>query len=288
MEWEGITEFVAVAETESFTKAAQRIAISTAQVSRQVSALEKRLQVKLFYRTTRKVSLTQEGASFYQQCRQILDALHQAQTELTSLQTKPQGHINLTAPVTFGEKVILPLINDFSLLYPEISIRADLSNQRVDMNDGYYDLAIRIGKLEDSTLMAKQLATRQSFVCASPDYLARHGTPHTMDELKRHNCLLGSADYWRFYHKEKIINLKVDGQLRFNSGQALVDAAIKGIGIVQLPEYYLSNYIETGELVPVLENVKIPNESVWAVYPHNRQLSPKIKYLIDYLSENVV
>jgi DNA-binding transcriptional LysR family regulator len=287
MDWHGISEFVAVAETESFTKGGAKISISTAQVSRQVAALEQRLQVKLFYRTTRNVSLTQEGAVFYQHCRQVLDALEQAQRAVTSLQAKPQGHIHLTAPVNFGEKVILPIVSDFSMKYPDITVQAHLTNQQVDMLDGHYDLAIRIGKLKDSTLMAKRLASRKSYVCASPDYVAKYGTPHWIDELKNHNCLLGSLDYWRFYANKKMINLRVDGNLQFNSGVALVAAAIKGIGLVQLPEYYVKQYLDNQQLVSVLDHVRIPDEVVWAVYPHNRQLSPKIKYLIDYIVENI-
>ena len=216
----------------------------------------------MFYRTTRNVSLTQEGAVFYQHCRQVLDALEQAQRAVTSLQAKPQGHIHLMAPVNFGEKVILPIVSDFSMKYPDITVQAHLTNQQVDMLDGHYDLAIRIGKLKDSTLMVKRLASRKSYVCASPDY-------------------------WRFYSNKKMTNLRVDGNLPFNSGVALVAAAIKGIGLVQLHEYYVKQYLDNQQLVSVLEHVLIPDEIVWAVYPHNRQLSPKIKYLIDYIVENI-
>ena len=156
--WEGVSEFVAVAEAESFTAAAKRLGISTAQVSRQVSALESRLSTKLLYRTTRKVSVTEAGQTYYQYCRQVLDGLEEAERAMTNLQLIPKGKLRLTAPVTYGEKVIAPLVNDFILRYPELEVQLNLTNQKLDLVGGGYDLAIRLGKLEDSSMMAKRLS----------------------------------------------------------------------------------------------------------------------------------
>ncbi|ALO33507.1 LysR family transcriptional regulator [Colwellia sp. MT41] len=284
MNWQGISEFVYVAEAESFTLAAKKLAISTAQVSRQITALEHRLKVKLLYRTTRKVSLSQEGRLFYQHCRVILDGLEQAETAITNLQSTPQGKIKLTASVTYGEQQVLPLINDFILQHPDIQVMAHLSNQKIDLVDEGYDLAIRLGKLHDSTLMAKKLAQRTNYVCAAPAYISKYGTPHALSELKQHNCLLGTLDYWRFRENNKEKNIRVSGSLRFNSGYGLVDAALKGIGIVQLPDYYVKDYIEQGRLISLLDHYREPDEGIWAVYPHNRQLSVKIRLLVDYLA----
>jgi len=166
MQWEGISEFVFVAENESFTQASKKMAISTAQVSRQISALEKRLNIKLFYRTTRKVSLTEEGSVFYQHCRSVLDGLEAAERAITNLQSKPQGKIKLSAPVTYGEQQILPLVNDFIKQYSDVEVTAYLSNQQIDLVEEGYDLAIRLGKLSDSSMMAKKLGKRTSYVCA--------------------------------------------------------------------------------------------------------------------------
>lgn len=287
MEWQGISEFVYVAEVESFTLAAKKLSISTAQVSRQVTALEQRLNVKLLYRTTRKVSLTQEGTIFYQHCRTVLDGLEQAKTSITNLHTKPQGKIKLTASVTYGEQQVLPLLNDFILQYPDIQISAQLSNQKIDLTDEGYDLAIRLGKLNDSTLMAKKLAQRTNYVCAAPTYLNKHGTPHALSELSQHNCLLGTSDYWRFLDNDKEKNIRVSGNLRFNSGYGLVDAALKGVGIVQLPDYYVKDHLAKGRLITLLDNYREPDEGIWAVYPHNRQLSAKIRLLVDFLAEKL-
>ena len=287
MKWEGISEFVSVAEYESFTRAAKEMAISTAQVSRQVSALEKRLTVKLLYRTTRKVSLTEEGRIFYQHCRAVLDGLDAAEQAVTHLQSKPQGRIKLTAPVTYGEQQLLPLVNDFMVQYRDIEVTAFLSNQKFDLLEGGYDLAIRIGKLQDSSMMAKKLSQRTNFVCAAPAYIAQYGIPHTLTELNHHNCLLGTLDYWHFKEAGKERNIRVTGSVRYNSGYSLVDAALKGLGMVQLPDYYVQGYLEKGELVSVLDSYREPEEGIWAIYPHNRQLSPKIRLLVDYLAAHL-
>ncbi|WP_349678941.1 LysR family transcriptional regulator [Psychrobacter sp. UBA3962] len=287
MKWEGISEFVYVAEYESFTRAAKELGISIAQVSRQVSALEKRLNIKLFYRTTRKISLTEEGRVFYKHCRGVLDGLDAAEQAISSLQSTPQGKVKLTAPVTYGEQQLLPLINDFIVQYPDIEVTAFLSNQKVDLVEGGYDLAIRIGKLRDSTLMAKKLSHRTNFVCASPSYLDRYGAPQTLAELSTHNCLLGSVDYWHFKEGERERNIRVSGKVRYNSGYSLVDAALKGLGVVQLPDYYVQKYLESGELISVLDDFREPEEGIWAVYPQNRHLSTKIQMLLQYLQQHL-
>ena len=287
MQWEGISEFVYVAENESFTQAAKKLTISTAQVSRQVSALEKRLNIKLLYRTTRKVSLTEEGQVFYQHCRNVLDGLDSAERAITNLQSKPQGKIKLTMPVTYGEQYILPLVNDFMMLYPEVSVFAHLSNQQVDLIEEGYDLAIRLGQLSDSSMMANKLGQRKNYVCASPAYLRKYGVPHSLSELDEHSCLLGTLDYWHFRETGKTKNIRVTGRLRYNNGLGLVDAALKGLGIVQLPDYYIKHHIESGALIPLLDNYSEHNEGIWALYPHNRNLSPKIRLLVDYLKEHL-
>lgn len=288
MRWEGISEFVCVAEYGSFTRAAKALGISTAQVSRQISALEKRLKIKLLYRTTRKVSLTEEGRVFYQHCRSVLDGLNAAEQAVSNLQSKPQGRIKLTAPVTYGEQQLLPLINDFMVQYRDIEVTAFLSNQKIDLIEGGYDLAIRIGKLRDSTMMAKKLSLRTNFVCATPAYLNQYGVPRTLDDLSQHNCLLGTRDYWHFVEDGTEKNLRVSGTIQCNSGYSLVDAALKGLGIVQLPDYYVQKHLASGALVSVLDDYREPKESIWAIYPHNRQLSPKIRLLVDYLAERLV
>jgi len=312
MQWQGICEFAAVVETGSFTLAGKKLLISTAQVSRQINALEKRLSTKLFYRTTRKVSPTEEGQLFYRQCRNILDGLDEAERSMTNLKGRPQGKINLTAPVTYGERHIIPLISDFLLRYPEVEINVHLSNQRVDLVEEGFDLAIRLGNLDDSTLVAKKISSRQHFLCASPFYVQQHGLPQSIGELKNHNCLLGSSDFWYFSafdnsaHKDasdenvsdkksvvgnKASNnnkkVRVTGSLRCNSGLGLVDAALKGLGVVQLPDYYLRKHLEAGELEKLLVAHEPMEEGIWAVYPQNKYLATKVRLLIDFLVDEL-
>lgn len=285
--WEGVSEFVAVAETESFTAAAKRLGVSTAQVSRQIGALEARLAVKLFYRTTRKVTITDTGQIFYNHCRQVLDGLAEAERAISDLQQTPRGRLNLTAPVTFGENRIAPLLNDFITRYPELDVNLTLTNQRLDLVAESYDLAIRLGQLEDSSMMARRLASRTHHVCASPGYLGIHGTPHTLSELEQHNCLQGTLGFWRFQESGKSRHMRVKGNLRCNSGWSLVDAARKGIGIVQLPDYYVETDLQTGRLVPLLDAYRAPDDGIWALYPQNRHLSPKVRLLLDHLDQGL-
>lgn len=285
--WEGITEFVSVAETESFTDASKRLGISTAQVSRQITALESRLSVKLFHRTTRKVSITETGQIYYNHCRQVLDGLVEAERAITDLSKTPKGKLNLTATVSYGELKIAPLINDFAALYSELEVNLVLTNRMLDLVGDRYDLAIRLGKLEDSTLMARRLASRTSHVCASPDYLAKRGLPKKPQDLQQHNCLQGIDNYWRFQEKGKTHHISVKGSVKCNSGWSLVDAALKNIGIVQLPDYYVQTHLKSGRLINLLEKFQDQDEGIWGVYPQNRHLSPKVSLLLEYLGRNL-
>ncbi|GAB3518784.1 LysR substrate-binding domain-containing protein [Photobacterium alginatilyticum] len=285
--WEGVSEFVAVAEAESFTAAAKRLGISTAQVSRQISALEARLAAKLFYRTTRKVSVTDVGRIYYQHCRQVLDGLEEAERAISNLQSSPRGKLKVTAPVTYGEGTIAPLINNFAQQYPDLDVEFHLSNQKVDLIDEGFDLAIRLGKLDDSSMMAKRLGSRTQYVCASESYLTTYGVPYSLSELEQHNCLRGTLDYWRFQDQGKARNIRVKGSLRCNSGHALTDAALKGLGIVQLPDYYVQQYLDNGQLTALLTQFTESDDGIWALYPHNRHLSPKVRMLVDYLDEQL-
>ncbi|WP_111642854.1 LysR substrate-binding domain-containing protein [Marinimicrobium alkaliphilum] len=285
--WEGINEFAAVADAGSFTEAARRLGTSVANVSRRVSTLEARLDAKLLQRTTRRVSLTEEGRIYHRHCRQVLENLEEAERAVSRLHTQPVGQLRLTAPLSYGERYIAPLVNEFAQQHPALNIELKLNNQKLDLIDEGLDLAIRLGVLEDSRLVARKLSSRAQYVCAAPAYLARHGQPHTLSELDQHNCLLGTLDYWRFMEKGKTRTIRVKGSLRCNSGPALVDAALKGIGLVQLPDYYVGRPIEQGELVPLLTQYPPMSEGIWALYPTNRHLSSKVRLLIEFLAERL-
>jgi len=287
MGWEGICEFVAVAETKGFTTAGARLGLSTAQISRQVRELEERLGSKLLYRTTRKVSLTEEGLLFYRHCRQILDSLDEAERAVSSRRDEPQGSIRMTAPVTYGEQYVMPIVLEYMRRYPQIEVQCELTNQALDLVQGGYDLAIRLGVLPDSSMMARKLAERMQYVVASPEYLARHGAPHSLSELARHQCLMGSLPFWRFMEDGKLRSIKIKGRLACSSGNTLLAAALAGMGIAQLPGYYVDDAIRDGRLLVLLKPFQEPREGIWGLYPHNRQLSPKIGLLLDMLASGL-
>lgn len=287
MDWEGVCEFVAVTQEGSFTHAASKLDTSVAQISRKVNALEQRLGVKLLQRTTRKITLTEAGQVYFQQCHPLVEGLQMANLAVTSLQQKPQGKIKMTAPVAYGERFFVPLINQLLVEHPQLELDLVLSNRNLDLMDHGFDIAIRVGRLEDSSLVAKRLTSRQLYVCASREYLQRYGEPHSLSELSSHQLLVGSADHWHFRSEGLNKSIKVQGRMKCNSGNALLDAAKRGLGLVQLPDYYVNQALQSGELVEVLAAFREQREGIWAVYPQNRYLSPKVRLVIDYLSEHL-
>ncbi|EKO3501874.1 LysR substrate-binding domain-containing protein [Vibrio fluvialis] len=285
--WEGVSEFVAVAETSSFTQAAKRLVTSVANVSRRIALLEERLGVKLLLRTTRKVSLTEAGQVYYQQCRALLEGLEQAELTVTQMQQTPRGKLKVTAPVTYGEQKIAPLLNDFLLQHPKLELELVLTNQKLDLIEQGVDVAVRLGQLDDSSFIARRLSNRHLYVCATPDYLAQCGTPHTLSELTKHSCLVGTYDHWRFKENQQSRSIRVKGRLSCSSGVVLLDAVLKGMGLAQLPDYYVEEYLLSGRLVEVLPSYRDDREGVWALYPQNRHLSPKVRLLVDYLAQHL-
>lgn len=282
--WTGISEFVAVAEQQSFTKAANQLGISVAQVSRNIAELEASLAIKLLYRSTRSVSLTEEGTLYLQHCRHLVSSLEEANRTLANLKATPRGLIKLTAPVFYGETRLAPLLHEFLQQYPETELDLQLSNNKLDLVQGGFDLAIRLGTLESSSLIARKLASRTQYVVASPAYLAEHGTPVTINDLTRHHCLTGTVAQWRFVQHGKVIQFKPQGRIVCNSGVALLDAAEKGLGLVQLPDYYVSEKLRSGDLLAVLNDLRQPDDGIWAIYPQNRHLSAKVRVLVDFLA----
>ncbi len=285
--WEGIEEFVAVAETGHFTGAATRLGLSSSHVSRQIARLEDRLQTRLFYRSTRKVSLTEAGQTFLQHCQRLQDARDEALQAITDLGSEPKGLLRMTCSVAYGESFIMPLVDDFMQQHPQLRIEMTLTNQTLDLLHGSYDLAIRLGRLQDSSLIATRLAPRHMYLCAAPSYLVHHGAPHSLSELPRHNCLIGSSDVWSFQQRGKEVPVRVQGNWRCNSGQAVLEAALRGFGLCQLPDYYVREHLRSGALRALLPQHQPPHTAVWALYPQQRHLSPKVRQLVDYLKQGL-
>lgn len=285
--WEGFDAFVSVADSGHFSTAAERLGVSTSHVSRQIARLEERLQTRLLNRSTRQVSLTDAGHTFLQHCRHLLDARAEAIQAVTDLSGEPKGLLRLTCAVAYGEDFIMPLVTDFLQQYPKLQIDMQLTNQTLDLLHGSFDLAIRLGRLQDSRLVATRLAPRTMYLCASPAYLDRHGAPHSLSELQRHNCLIGSSDTWTFDQNGKETPIRVHGNLRCNSGRAVLDAALRGLGLCQLPDYYVRHPLSNGQLRALLPQHQPPHTAVWALYPQKRHLSPKVRLLIDYLRKGL-
>ncbi|HWU01280.1 MAG TPA: LysR family transcriptional regulator [Novosphingobium sp.] len=288
--WDGIDEFVAVATTGSFAGAATAMDLSRTHMSRTIAALEDRLQVRLFNRTTRKVKLTAAGEVFYEQCQRLVMDRDEA-IGIVSERGDPQGEFSITCSTALGERFIAPLARVFSRRFPKVRLHLDLSNRVMDLVAEGYDLAIRTGHLPTSSLIATRIAERRLHTCAAPEYLARAGTPDTLEALDRHDCLVGTSTLWHFTHgpreapgePPREVLYKPTSRWRCNNGQVVLEAALDGMGLCQLPDFYVNEALRSGRLVAVLEAQASPVEPIWAVYPSRRHLSPKVAQFVRLL-----
>lgn len=283
--------FVTVVDAGSFTAAAEDLGVSKSHVSKQVSALEDRLGAQLLHRTTRSLSVTDAGQGFYERGTLILEQLEEAERAVMQLQTKPRGRLKVSVPMTFGVRHVAPIVAEFLREYPEISIDLDLSDRKVDMIDEGFDLAIRIGELQDSSLMVRKLAPATRYCCASPAYLETHGTPQHPAELADHECLeyaYGRLNTWQFVNpdgEEHFVQVK--GRLRANNGEVLVESAVGGLGVALIPDFMLGDHLQSGRLVRLLDDWMEWNAGVFALYPHNRHLSAKVRRFVDFLVDKL-
>lgn len=283
--WERVEAFIAVVRFGSFAAAARELQVSNSHVSRLVSQLEQQLGTQLLYRTTRQIRLTDAGQLYYDSCRHLFDGLREAESLLQHHQGQPTGLLKITAATTFGDRYIAPLVNDFQLLYPQLKVQMYFSNRQVELIEEGLDLAIRMGVMRESTLIAKRLCDRREYIVGSPTYLARVSAPQTLTDLERHNCLVGTRGYWLLSDGGQRKDLQVRGNWQANSGPALLDAALKGLGLAQLPDYYVDEFLADGRLLKVLDDYRFNDAGVWVVYPQQRHLAPKVRLFIDFLAE---
>jgi len=277
--WEGLEEIVAIADTGSFVGAARRLRVSASQVSRTVQRLEQRLRAELFIRTTRSVQLTEAGRTLVEQSRRIIDERDEA-LQLVRGQGEMQGELRMTCSTALGERFVAPIMRRFMEAHPRISVRLELTNRLVDLVSEGFDVAIRTGHPTDHRLAARQIASRPVDVCASPAYIERAGVPLALADLDRHECLIGTSVNWHFVDGAQRRSFVPTGRWRCNSGNAVVDAALDGLGICQLPSFYVRDHLAAGRLVVLLEDYRDRPEPVWAVYPQRRYLLPKIQQVI--------
>ncbi len=284
---EGLREFVHVVEQGGFTAAARQLSVSTSFVSRQVTRLEDRLDVRLLQRTTRTVRLTEMGKVYYDRSREILDQLEALDSEMADLQEKPKGLVRIAAAGEYAEQYVAPLVAEFVAKYPEVSVDLESSMQIVDIVDEGFDIAIRMSALSDSSLIARKVEQRRIMVCASPDYLKEHGRPKTPEDLRTHNCLLFPDMPWRFKYPDRIQEVKVRGSWSSNNGRVLVAAARQGIGLVRFSEYYLEELINAGELEIILQEYEVDDAATWIIYPNRRHVPTRVRYLVEFLLEEL-
>ncbi|HEY4587272.1 MAG TPA: LysR substrate-binding domain-containing protein, partial [Brevundimonas sp.] len=237
--------------------------------------------------TTRRVELTDAGRDFLARCRRLIDERDEALAAVQPDDQAPRGLLRMTCSVSYGERFIAPAVNAFARQNPELRIELDLDNRLRDLVGDGYDLAVRFGHLTDSRLMARRLASRRLILCASPDYLARRGAPRDLSEIASHDGLIGSAEHWRFTEAGREVSLRPTGRWRCNSGAAVLDAALQGLGLCQLPDFYVAEALASGALLSLLDEARPPDEGVWAVHPHPRHVPPKVRAMIDWLHDRL-
>ena len=281
--------FVAVVEASSLTAAAERFDLSSAMVGKHIRSLETQLSTRLLTRTTRRQSLTEIGRQYYEQCRRILADVKAAESLAEAMTSAPRGTLKVTVPLTYGVEVFSPAMTDYLNQYPEVSLELDLSNRVFDLVEEGFDAAVRIGRLPDSSLVARPLKPYRMRACASPAYLQRMGTPKTPADLLHHECLgflhWGREGLWRLDGDAESDYQLRPGRFRANNGQALKMAALRGFGLVLQPEALLANEIGQGTLVSVLEDYLPDGAPVHLIYPRDRQPTPKLTSFIDFVIE---
>jgi DNA-binding transcriptional LysR family regulator len=289
--------FVKVVESGSFARASERMNMSTSAVSRQVAELEAHLDTRLLNRTTRRISLTESGHAYFERVLQLLADLEEVEAVAGSSTAKPKGTIRLTCSVNFGARHVAPAVGAFQAVHPEVLFDISVSDRFVDLVEEGLDLAIRIGDLGNTNLIARKIGRMQLTTCASPAYLKAHGTPRSPGELVNHNCL--TYEYapvkhqWTFRDHTngkargvgEEIKVRIAGSVHGNNGELMAAVAAAGVGIAFEPDFIVNSFIESGQLVPILKNWLPDPSPIYAVYPSRRHLSAKVRAFVDFLAD---
>ncbi|MDA8391080.1 MAG: LysR family transcriptional regulator [Gammaproteobacteria bacterium] len=280
--------FVGVVEAGSFVGGAEAIGLSKQAVSRHIAELERRLGVRLLHRTTRRLSLTEDGQTFFARARELIDEIDRLEAEVSSGSAEPTGLLRINAPLTFGILHLAPLWGRFAKLYPKVSLEVDLSDRLVDLIEEGYDVAVRISGLPNSTLISRKLATTRLLLCASPGYLKKNGHPATPGELKRHPMIsyayLTTGEEWAFTNPDGApLRVRTNSRLHTNNGDTCRAAALDDQGVVFLPDFLVADDIRQGRLVELMPDFKGPEIGIYAVYPSRQYLPVKTRRLVDYL-----
>jgi len=285
--------FVRVVEEGSFSAAARFLGRTPSSVSRQISQLEGELSTRLFNRTTRKQSLTEAGEIYFRHAQRIVADIDEARLAVNRLTDTPSGNLHITVVEDFAVAYIAPILPEFLKQYPEVHIRLSISPGNMDLIESGVDVAIRIGHLEDSSLIARKIGTLSSPICASPSYLKKHGTPKHPNDLEAHNCLSYQTKpgiiHWEFKSPKGSLVVPIEGRINVNSVTILRDMALNGAGIVMIPSWMVTEGINDGKLVSLLEDYpRVPSSTpIHAIFAHNRHLAPKVRAFVDFLKDRM-
>ncbi len=284
-----MTVFVRVAKAGSFAGGARELGISRAMATKHIMQLEGALGSRLFNRTTRSLNLTDVGASYLERCQQVLMDIEEMEAAITHLQTEPRGVLKISAPPVIGATHITRAAVEFLKIHADLKIDIVLQGSPGDMIDEGIDIAIVLGALEDTSMVARKLASSKLVVCASPDYLAKYGVPKTPEDLTSHSCLINWAirpgPKWQFRTESGLKIINVSGRMQANAAHSTRIAALNGLGLVMLPLYIVGSDIEKGTLKVVLEDYSLPPLDIHALYPHRKYLSAKVRRFLDFLQE---
>lgn len=287
MNIEHLKLFVRLASTHNISMAGQELGLSPAVASAHINKLEEGLGVRLVHRTTRKVSLTEEGQAFLPHAEEVLATVEAARGAVGVGHKAPTGTLRVTASASFGRLHLVPALKGFMAKYPELTIDFRFSDSIIDMVEGGFDVAVRLAELKDSSLVARKLAPDRRIVVASREYLAQHGTPQSPEELVNHECVtLAGLENWVFETPEGQYSMRASGSFRTDNGDAMRDACIDGLGVSINSIWSVYKQLQKGELVEILQDYPlVMNASIWAVYPSSRLIAPKVRAFIDYFAE---
>jgi DNA-binding transcriptional LysR family regulator len=285
-----IESFVAVAAKGSLTAAAAAEGIAPAVVGRRIDALEERLGVKLLLRTTRRITLTHEGSAFLEDCQRLLADLANAEASVSAGGVKASGYLRITAPAGFGRRHVAPLVPGFVTQHPDVNVSLNLSDRLVDIVNEGFDCAVRVGDLPDSSLVSVRLADNRRLCVATPQYLARAGTPKHPNDLAQHDCLTLSSDAsqtrgWAFTIDGALTHLRLNGRLDCSDGQVLHDWCLAGLGIAWRSTWEVESQVAAGTLVTVLDDFAAPPNGIYAVFAQRKHLPLRVRLWVDYLKQ---
>ena len=284
---EAMQMFVRIVETGSFSAVARELGTTQPTISKQLTALEQRVKTRLLNRSTRSLSLTESGASFYERCKQIIEELQEAEGALGRLQATLTGTLHLNASIALGQLFLTPLMLKFQNLYPDLTVELSLNDRIIDLVEEGVDLAVRLGRLADSSLVARRLGSSRRLLCATPAYLARHGVPQTPEDLTEHNCLLylylSNGSEWVFKGVDGEIRVRVQGNFKANNAYSIREAVLASVGVALLPDWIVHDHVDRGEVTPLLPEFATQPLEINAVYPSGRHVSAKVRTLIDFL-----